>query len=146
MQDAGFILSREPMFPTWWTTLAVRSTLLVGWHAGARAENMSGTTPAEIVAHALNSLSRIMKKDLAELQALVEDAYFHDWQADPYARGSYSYVPVGALDARKQLAIPVEETLYFAGEATDQNGHSATVHGALSTGQRAALQALATPK
>ena len=35
LKDAGFILSSEALFPTWWTTLAMRSTMLVGWSAGA---------------------------------------------------------------------------------------------------------------
>jgi monoamine oxidase len=46
------------------------------------------------------------------------------------------------LDARRQLAVPVMDTLYFAGEATEQNGHSATVHGAIASGERAARQIL----
>ena len=36
------------------------------------------------------------------------------------------------------LAQPVEDTLFFAGEATDTSGHTGTVHGALATGERAA--------
>ncbi len=47
------------------------------------------------------------------------------------------------MSARKTLAEPVEDTLYFAGEATELNGHSATVHGAIAAGRRAARQILA---
>ena len=65
----------------------------------------------------------------------------HDWQADPYARGGYSYVRVGGTGAREALAAPVEETLYFAGEATDTE-QSGTVGGALASGQRAAREIL----
>jgi monoamine oxidase len=32
----------------------------------------------------------------------------------------------------------VDDTLFFAGEATDQQGHTGTVHGALQTGNHAA--------
>jgi monoamine oxidase len=78
------------------------------------------------------------------LNRLIEAAYFHDWHADPFARGAYSYVPAGALPARKKLAQPVSDTLFLAGEATDQNGHSATVHGAIASGVRAAHQVLET--
>lgn len=42
----------------------------------------------------------------------------HDWQVDPFARGGYSYVKVGGQGARETLATPLEDTLYFAGEAT----------------------------
>jgi monoamine oxidase len=80
------------------------------------------------------------------LRGLLENAYFHDWHADPFARGAYSYVPVGALRAREALAKPVGGTLYFAGEATETNGHSATVHGAIASGKRAARQILQRDK
>jgi monoamine oxidase len=142
LADAGFILSQEDAFPTWWTTLSMRSKLLVGWHAGARAETMKGMTRESILREALGSLARIIGMPVETVGAQLENAYFHDWHADPYAFGAYSYVPAGALDARKQLAVPVMDTLYFAGEATEQNGHSATVHGAIASGERAARQIL----
>ena len=69
-------------------------------------------------------------------------AYTHDWQADPYALGAYSYIPAGATSAPALLAESVEDTLYFAGEATETSGRSATVHGAIATGRRAATQIL----
>ena len=144
LKDAGFILSSEDVFPTWWTTLSTRSTVLVGWHSGGRAESMKGKSKEEILHEALTSLARIVGVALEIVQGYLETAYFHDWHADPYARGAYSYVPAGALDARKQLAVPVSNTLFFAGEATDQDGHSATVHGAIASGRRAAKQLLAT--
>jgi monoamine oxidase len=141
LADAGFILSREPAFPTWWTTLSMRSKLLVGWHAGARAESMKGMTRLEILRAATDSLARIVGMPV---ESQLEAFYFHNWHADPFALGAYSYVPAGALDARKQLAVPVQDTLYFGGEATEQNGHSATVHGAIASGERAARQILSS--
>jgi monoamine oxidase len=67
----------------------------------------------------------------------------HDWQADPYARGGYSYVRVGGQGAREALARPVEDTLFFAGEATAVED-SGTVGGALASGMRAAREILKT--
>ena len=64
------------------------------------------------------------------------------WHADPFAKGAYSYVPAHAMNAREALAEPLKQTLYFAGEATETNGHSATVHGAIASGRRAAQQIL----
>jgi predicted NAD/FAD-dependent oxidoreductase len=46
----------------------------------------------------------------------------------------------GAHDARAALAAPLHNTLYFAGEATDS--HHSTVHGALASGRRAAIELL----
>jgi monoamine oxidase len=140
LKDVGFILSNEDLFPTWWTTLAMRSSIITGWSAGTHANALQGRSRDEILTQALSSLARITGLSPELIHSQLEAMYFHDWQADPYALGAYSYVPSGALAARKQLAIPVANTLYFAGEATDQGGHSATVHGAIASGRRAAQQ------
>jgi monoamine oxidase len=71
---------------------------------------------------------------------LLEAAYFHDWQNDPFSRGAYSYGKVGADGAQQELSHPVEDTLFFAGEATDTTGHNGTVHGAIASGRRAARE------
>ena len=67
----------------------------------------------------------------------------HDWGRDPFARGAYSYITVGGGDARLVLAAPVDDTLFFGGEATANDGQGGTVNGALATGERAAQEALA---
>jgi monoamine oxidase len=140
--DAGFLLSDEPSFSTWWTTLPVRAPILTGWSAGPRADALMGKSQAEVLSHAISSLARITSHSAADLNRLLQAAYFHDWQADPFARGAYSYVPAGALPWRAKFVEPVQDTLFFAGEATEQNGHSATVHGAIGSGIRAARQVL----
>jgi monoamine oxidase len=70
-----------------------------------------------------------------------EGGMMHDWGRDPFARGAYSYVAVGGGDARAALAAPVDDTLFFAGEATSNDGQGGTVNGALETGERAAREA-----
>ena len=79
-----------------------------------------------------------------DLPSLLEQVEWHDWQHDPFACGAYSYVLAGGGRARKLLARPVEETLFFAGEACDTSGESGTVGGALQSGRRAAREVLAT--
>jgi monoamine oxidase len=65
------------------------------------------------------------------------------WTSNPFVRGGYSFLPVGAdLRQRRALAAPVAGVLFFAGEATHTGGESATVHGAIATGYRAADEAL----
>lgn len=140
---AGFLLSDEPVFPTWWTPLSVRAPLITGWSAGPHADTLLGQPDAHVVSQAVAALTRITRADPARVANLLEAAYFHDWHADPFARGAYSYAPAHALPARAVLASPVAATLYFAGEATELNGHSATVHGAIASGKRAAQQILA---
>ena len=63
------------------------------------------------------------------------------WMADPLAGGAYSYARPGAVEARAVLAKPLEDRVFFAGEATS-GGHFATAHGAFMSGQRAARAAL----
>jgi monoamine oxidase len=139
---AGFLLSDEQYFPTWWTSLAVHAPIITGWSAGPHADALLGQPTAKIVSTAVAALARITNSHLTQVNELLEAAYFHDWHADPFARGAYSYVPAGALEARNTLAQPVADTLYFAGEASELNGHSATVHGAIASGMRAARQIL----
>jgi monoamine oxidase len=144
LADAGFWLSREPHFPTWWTTLPIRAPLLTGWSAGPHADKLLGLSKSEIVKRAMKDLSSLTGHDLRAINASLQAAHFHNWHDDPFAGGAYSYVPAGALHRREVLAQPVENTLFFAGEATEVNGHSATVHGAVATGYRAARQVLKT--
>ena len=64
-----------------------------------------------------------------------------DWPADPWARGAVSVEPVGGAHFRADLAAPTPP-LFWAGEATSTDGGAECVHGALTTGRRAALEAL----
>ncbi len=66
------------------------------------------------------------------------------WRQDPYARGSYSYIPTGGRASdRVVLRAPVQDTLFFAGEATSSESPS-TVDGALQSGLRAAEEVMAS--
>ncbi|HEX4556219.1 MAG TPA: FAD-dependent oxidoreductase [Xanthobacteraceae bacterium] len=59
------------------------------------------------------------------------------WGRDPHALGSYSYARPGQTDARRVLAAPVDDRLFFAGEACSTYDYS-TAHGAYRTGVAAA--------
>jgi monoamine oxidase len=72
------------------------------------------------------------------MRGMVEAAWTHDWEHDPFSRGVYSYQTVGGVDAPGELARPLRGTLFFAGEAADPEARTGTVHGAIATGQRAA--------
>jgi monoamine oxidase len=123
-----------PYFPSFWTALPVRAPLLVAWAGGPRATRLSGTGAPNMIRRAEESLRSLFGPRTPHAEA----AYVHDWQEDPYARGAYSYVTVGGQGARRALAQPLRDTLYFAGEATDYEGEHGTVAGALRSGTRAA--------
>jgi monoamine oxidase len=142
-RNAAFFHAPGADFPTFWTQLPVRAPLLVAWVGGPKAARLSAGAPREIVAQALQSLQAMFGKRCNVADAL-EGSYVHDWQQDPFARGAYSYVTVGGDAARAELATPLADTLFFAGEATATQEEAATVTGALQSGQRAAREVLAS--
>ena len=140
-RDAGFFHVPDAPFATFWTPAPARAPLLVAWAGGPRALRLaSGATAAQLVRKALASLEKLFGTEL-EVACELRGYYYHDWQQDPFARGAYSYVTVGASEARAALAQPIEDTLFFAGEATD--AEEGTVTGALHSGVRAARELLA---
>jgi monoamine oxidase len=134
--------SASPQFPTWWTTMPRVSPLMTGWAAGPHGLALNGMTDNEIFECAIASLARALHLDVEYIRSQVAARYFHNWQTDPFSLGAYSYACVGGIDAARQLAMPMEETLFFAGEATEFNGHQGTVSGAIATGERAAREIL----
>jgi monoamine oxidase len=131
--DLAFLFVRGERVPTFWRPLPSRAPVLVGWAASRNALALRGRDP---VGAALRSLQKGLGKKMAPLDSLV-----FDWQRDPFARGAYSWVPVGALREQRRLAEPVGP-LFFAGEATHFEGACGTVHGAIETGLRAAREIL----
>jgi monoamine oxidase len=141
-RDAGFFHVPEAPFSTFWTPAPARAPLLVAWAGGPRALRLAaGASPAQIARKALASLEVLFGNAL-DVGAELRGFYYHDWQQDPFARGAYSYVTVGGSEARAALARPIEDTLFFAGEATDAE-EEGTVTGALQSGVRAAGEVLA---
>lgn len=139
--DASFFFSMETPFRTFWTTMPTRSPVLNAWTGGPPAARLCELSDAEIINTALESLRTMFGERLSSEQPHLEAAYVHNWLRDPYSHGAYSYVSVGHHDsARRALAAPLEDTLFFAGEATDTTGEAATVTGALLSGSRAARE------
>jgi len=140
MAKMSFLFSQDDWFPTWWTCLPDKFPFLVGWAPFHSAERLSGRNESFVVEQSVESLHHLLGVSVQDLYALLEHAYFHDWQNDPFSRGAYSYGKAGAGDAQAALARPVQTTLFFAGEATDTGGHNGTVHGAIASGRRAATE------
>jgi monoamine oxidase len=96
--------------------------------------------PTALVGAALDALTAFFGRD-GIFHAEWEAAYLHDWQVDQYALGAYSHETVGSNGAREALARPLDDTLFFAGEATSSEGDAGTVAGALEGGDRALKEA-----
>jgi monoamine oxidase len=133
-----FFSSDAMTFGSMWTLGPTRDPLLSAWAGGPAAERFSGLSRDEILAHAVDDAREIF----GEAATSPLCAHYHDWAADPYARGAYSYLKVGAGNARELLASPLAPSLCFAGEAAASIEAAGTVSGALSSGVRAAHVAL----
>lgn len=110
--------------------------ILMGFNAAAYGRKIEAWSDAAIVEDAMNALRDMFGHQIPR----PSDFQLSRWAADPFAYGSYSYLPPGATGAtRGELARPVSDKLVLAGEATSVE-YSATVHGAYLSGLRAAAQ------
>ena len=64
-------------------------------------------------------------------------SHVEDWTKNPFIKGAYSFSKVGIGGSRKIAASPIDDKLFFAGEAMNLNGHHQTVHGAFESGAKA---------
>jgi monoamine oxidase len=88
---------------------------------------------------AVSELSALLGSGFARR---IRPLHMHRWGRDPYALGSYSYALPGKSGCRAKLATPVDDRLFFAGEACSTNDFS-TAHGGWLTGVDAAEQVIA---
>jgi monoamine oxidase len=139
-RDAAFFRCEEGPFNAFWTQMPVRSRTVVAWAGGPRAAAaMDGASAQDRIERARDAFGAIFGEcNLAcrEFEAGVT----HDWSADPFAGGAYSYVVTGGGQARAALGTPVDDTLFFAGEATSTDGQGGTVSGAFESGMRVASE------
>lgn len=114
---------------------------LCGFVAGKLARALEKKADDELIGEAMRSLREALGVQVPEPTA----AMVVRWSADPFAGGSYSFVPVGGRESdRDLLAAPIGDRVYFCGEATQRN-LSGTVHGAYVSGLRAAAQLTGGP-
>jgi len=112
--------------------------LIECYFGGALAAELEAGGEAAFVDFAVAELVELFG---AEFARRVAPRGSHAWAADPFARGSYSYALPGRADDRAVLATPVENRIFFAGEACSRTDFS-TAHGAFRTGVRAAEEAI----
>jgi monoamine oxidase len=67
------------------------------------------------------------------------------WNIDPFSRGAYSFMALGASPADiEALGEPIDDTLFFAGEHTSRE-HWGCAHGAYASGLREAARIVGDP-
>ena len=144
LRSMSFLFTAQDLPPVWWTAYpeAETAATLIGWIGGPRAKALEGKSAGELGREACATLAQVFSVDEDLVRASLIETHSHDWSSDPFARGAYSYVPAGAMNAPEAMTQPENDTLFFAGEHTDTTGHWGTVHAALRSGLRAAQQVL----
>src|SRR5215471_4214973 len=113
-----------------------------GFFGGRHAKALEDAGEGAFAAAAIDEITWYLGNDFRrKLSPLKESRWAHD----PFARGAYSHALPGHADKRAVLAAPVDDRLFFAGEATSANFFS-TAHGARDSGERAAREVLAAAR
>lgn len=141
-RNLSFLFSHHKLLPTWWSGLKSQPALLTGWSAAHRAEELSQLSADNICDAALTALVEIFSLPRNEIESQLRSYWTHNWQTDPHVLGGYSYTLKGGSAAPRELAQPVDATIFVAGEATDFTGDNGTVHAAFNSGRRAARELL----
>lgn len=112
----------------------VNQPLLMGMVGGDNALQLELLPDNEIIALAMKELRKMFGNNIPESEMHL----ITRWGQDPYSYGSYSYVPYSCEGAEyDRFTKPIENRLFFAGEATNHE-HPATTHGAYLSGIREA--------
>ena len=142
-----YFLHSDTFWPQFWTPgngRGGKAQILTAFVSGTRADFLR-QLEVDLVEFALGELDRIFGGRVASEN--FEEAYVADWTTEPFVRGLYSF-PLAQTEPRHReaLAAPLGGKLFFAGEATDLEGHSGTVHGAIESGRRAAEEVAKKPE
>ncbi|MGH6930496.1 MAG: flavin monoamine oxidase family protein [Dongiaceae bacterium] len=114
--------------------------IVVGFLGGACGHDLRTAGEAAMTGFAVDELVAMFGGDL---RRHVRRSTATTWTLDPYIGGGYSAARPGHAHRRIDLAAPVDDRLFFAGEACSID-EFATCHGAYRTGVAAAEAAAAS--
>ncbi|KAL5231504.1 hypothetical protein ABZP36_030280 [Zizania latifolia] len=128
---------RGQCFMFWNLKKTVGAPVLIALLVGKAAIDGQNICSADHVSNAMVVLRKLFR------DASIPDpvaSVVTNWGLDPFSRGAYSYVAVGASGRDYDiLGRPVANCLFFAGEATCKE-HPDTVGGAILSGLREAVR------
>jgi monoamine oxidase len=116
----------------------ILSAVIMGKHA----EALTGKTDEEIIQLLLAELD-VLYDGEASQQFDETTTYVTNWGDMQYIKGVKSYPLVSGTGAAEEFARPINDRLFFAGEATALEGNYGTVQGALESAKRAVDEVLA---
>ena len=105
--------------------------ILLGFNGGKYAIEIEKYSDDQIVKKVMKILTNIYGNISNPIDIIITR-----WYQDKFSYGSYSYLKVGATPTDyENLAQPLDNKLFFAGEATSKD-YPATIHGAFLSGKR----------
>lgn len=109
---------------------------------GDQAAALEGKSDEEIITLLLADLDAIYPNQGGQASHNFDEAnsYLFDWSKQEYIKGATSYPLVSGTGAAAAMATPVQNRIFWAGEATAHNGNSATVQGAMESSKRATIE------
>jgi monoamine oxidase len=113
--------------------------MIEAYFAGGFAAELEAKGDGAFFDFAVSELVDLFGSDFARR---LKPIRMHCWGLDPFALGSYSCALPGLADCRQTLSEPVDNRLFFAGEACSTHDFS-TAHGGWFTGVASADQVIA---
>ncbi len=140
-KHAGFIFTKQAV-PTWWTQLPVNNAILTGWVGGDKASGLKNETDETILRKTLQSLANAFDVSYKVLKVNLKAFKIANWCKEPDIGGGYSFNTITSGYAKDILRQPVNDTIFFSGEALYEGLPGGTVEAALSSGIKTANQVL----
>ena len=140
MPGLNFLFS-DAFVPTWWTQKPSDVPLLTGWLSGPSVEAIQRDDQS-LLEHGFKSLSYLFECKEELLMNEIRAAKVINWSADPHSMGAYAYKTLQTSTAIELFSVPVEGTIYFAGEGLYDGPEMGTVEAALVSGQTASTRML----
>jgi len=108
--------------------------LVIGHFGGMWCIDFKGISSPDAIEYARRELVQMYGSSVIKHITTSKSVMWHN---DPHIQGTYSNALPGQSSQREALARPVDDRLYFAGEATSKDAY-ATAHGAYQSGLDAA--------
>lgn len=140
--DTGSIIGGTVVPEYWVSTQGKQTTahVLTAFVMGEKAESLAGLSDQQIQEAILNELQAMYPEETVTSNCI--GVLVKNWADEPFIKGAYSFPNPESAGQREILARPEHGKIFFAGEATNFNGHLATVHGAMESSYRACKEIL----
>lgn len=140
MPEMNFLFS-DAFVPTWWTQKPSPVPLLTGWLAGPTIARMQ-KDENELLVEGYKALAYLLNVSVDTLEKEIRHAAVINWATNPYSLGAYAYKTLQTSAALKIIMTPVDNTIFFAGEAMYDGPEMGTVEAALASGMETAKRIL----